>query len=394
MLKINYKMNTIPFIKGYVLLYYKQIKSIRDIVGEEGIWRLPAYINEVFIKDKEREIVIEKTIKNAISGKNTLIIGSPGTGKTALMAIVLFQMLQQRIPVGIIYDGALIVGKDHEEKGMILFYDDLPRARISMIKSLFQIRPHGIIATARKEELEIIQKITGKRAEEIFEILEVPKMGKEDLKKMTIRYATREQIKIEEKEAIDHLVEKAEGLPIYIWQTIRDLRIRKQPLNGVTVKETPVGMYNYVDKILWRILDAHRERFMILLLLLIMTDLFKHAINIDVFNILYIIIKEKWEGKLLSKEALLSNLLDKTTRYLIKDQTTYTYKLPHDTWADVLRGKSSGPMSHDITRINTAYPKQRRKELLKEAVKRAKKYITPHKRENYERFIKINEGNI
>ena len=144
-------------------------------------------------------------------------------------------------------------------------------------------------------------------------------------------------IRIEEKEAVEFIAERANGLPIFVWQVIRDLRINKKNLNMQNVKEIPKGMLDYVDRILWRALRLKRERFPVLILLLLMTDVYKNSMHIDVFNMAYVVIKERLERRYLSsEEALFSELLDRITRYLYKNEQDYAYALPHDAWVDVL----------------------------------------------------------
>ncbi len=66
-------------------MYYCIVKSISELLGEEGILRLPSYLPKVFIADPPREEAIKHASDALIKGENVLIEGASGTGKTALM---------------------------------------------------------------------------------------------------------------------------------------------------------------------------------------------------------------------------------------------------------------------------------------------------------------------
>jgi len=351
--------------------YFEIIRSVDELVGDEGLWRLPPYVVEEYVLDDARKRALEHALEVVSSGENLLIMGAPGTGKTAFMLILLKNLLDRGITTGIIREGVASIGRDHEREGIILFYDDLPRIRHEALISIFRNRVKNIVATARIEEVPEIKRITGEEPWTLFRRVEIPGMSREHLREMLLRYAAREGIRIAEEEAVDIVVEKAEGLPVYIWQLVRELRIKRSPLTKTFAKEIPQGMFDYVDDILWRVLDEHPERYEILLTLLCMADMARYAIHRDLYNAIFVVAKElRTKQKYSLEEALFSDLLDNITRYLAREGATYTFRLPHDSWGDVLKGRSNGPMSGEISRINTIYPYTKRRQILLEAAKR------------------------
>jgi len=347
------------------------VTSIDELLGHEGILRLPPYLSRVFVMDEARRNAVNIALKYMSMGRNVLLVGEPGTGKTALMFIILQQIAKTK-RIAYIREGATSIGREHERQGIVLFYDDLPRMNREALKSILKNRVKMILATARKEELEFVRRIVGIDILEEFEPIEVPPMSKEKLREMLLRYATEEAIRIADQEAIDEVVEKAGGLPVYIWQVIRELRIRKEPLTIEFAKTIPQGMLDYIDDILWRALGGRPERYEALLTLLCMTDFVKYAVHQDLYNYIYMRAKElRIKRKVTLDEIMLDETLEAISRYLAREATTYSFRLPHDSWADVLKGKSRGPMASEISKINMIFSKKKRQSLVLEAARRA-----------------------
>ena len=63
-------------------------------------------------------------------------------------------------------------------------------------------------------------------------------------------------------------------------------------------------------------------------------------------------------------------------RYIVKIDP-YTYKLPHDSWGDVLKGYSAGHMSGEISTIKTLFPYDDRLAIIGTAINRVYKEIMP-----------------
>ena len=73
-------------------MYYERISSISELIGEEGILRLPSYLPRVFVLDDARRETVKTALELAMRGENVLIEGRAGKGKTALMFIILTQI--------------------------------------------------------------------------------------------------------------------------------------------------------------------------------------------------------------------------------------------------------------------------------------------------------------
>lgn len=352
-------------------MYYSIISSVYELIGEEGVLRLPSYLPKAFILDEEREKIIKKAVNYLSGGKNVLICGRPGTGKTAIMFKVIMELSRIRT-IGYIKDGVTAISNEHIDKGIILFYDDIPRMNENALRSIIKNRVKGIIATARIEELAMLKKVMGINLEEHFNILEVPLMSPQKLEKMLLGYLSAEGIKIEDKIAVKEVVKKAEGLPVYVWQVVRELKIRKKALSIEYAKTIPQGMLDYVDDILWRLLGGKTERYEALLTLLIMTDFVKFSVHQDLYNYIYLVAKERRMKTRLSLGDIITDVtIEDISRYLARDSNAYAFRLPHDSWADVLRGKSSGPMASEISKMNSWYTKKKRMEIVMEAANRA-----------------------
>ena len=348
-------------------MYYKRIHSIKELLGDEGLWRLPEYLSEEFIEDEQRKNAIETAKKVLMRGGNVLIYGSPGTGKTALMFKILTETFKWA-GVGVVDPLTENIGDEHVREGVVIFIDDLPRLSEKALRSIFIKRVSLIVATARLEELKFIERVVGENPFRHFVGIELKGMSEEKLREMLIRYANREGINLVDEEAINIVVNKASGLPVYIWQVIRELKIVKKDLTKDFALRIPQGMYDYVDDILWRVIGDHEDRYNVLLALLLMTDMPRYRMHQDLFNASFVIAKRESMGRQVGlKEALLSDILDSITRYLAREADTYSFRLPHDSWADVLRGRSNGPMSGEISRINTLFPYAERRRIIIQA---------------------------
>ncbi|MGQ4892104.1 MAG: hypothetical protein ACP6IP_06405 [Candidatus Njordarchaeia archaeon] len=352
-------------------MYYNKIRSLNILLGDDGILRLPAYLPQVYVIDEARKNAIETAVKLLQQGKNVLIEGSPGTGKTALMFMVLRE-ITQFAQIGYIVEGATAIQNAHLEEGVVLFYDDIPRMNRNALKSIFKNNVKGIIATARSEEVALIQRLLGENIYDHFEAIKIPPLSREKIREMLNKYIESEALKIVDEEAAEIVVEKAQGLPVYVWQVVRELKIRKQNLTKEFAKTIPRGMLDYVDSILWRLLGGKEERFEALVTLLTMTDFAKYSVNQDLYTYIYMIAKEQRIKQTLTIENIVMDaVFADFSRYLAREGATYSYRLPHDSWADVLKGKSNGPMAPEISNINILYKDQKRKNLAVEAARRA-----------------------
>ena len=357
--------------------YYRLIRSIDELVGEIGLLRLPKYIFDVYVFDESRSLALRHSLDSLSRGDNVLITGYAGVGKTALMAIIIKNLLERGYKIGHILEGVTSIGNDHVERGVVVFYDDIPRMNKNALRSIIFNRVTGILATARIEEFDQLRKKLGVAVEDVFRVYEIHKLSDKRLTEILNKYAQAEGIIIDE-EAIPLVIRKAENLPVYIWQVIRDLKIKGlTTLTAEIAKRIPKGMLNYVEDILWSILDMHPERHAVLLALLIISDLPKYEVNIDLFYAIFCealsIIRNE---KISIPQAILNELFGKILRYIVKIDP-YTYKLPHDSWGDVLKGYGAGLMSGEISTINTLFPYDDRLAIIDTAIDRVYKEIMP-----------------
>lgn len=352
-------------------MYYEMIRSPEDLVGPEGFLRLPTYIYEEYVFDKNREEALEKALHALRNGENVLIIGKAGTGKTAFLAMVLKKLMDSGYHIGKIINGE-IVRRNHEEEGMFLFYDDIPRMEHRTLRSMIENNARMIICTARIEEIEDLARKIGMRPEDFFVVVEVREMSQENLRKILERFARREGIEIDSL-AINIVISKAKNLPVYIWQVIRDLTIaRKDRLEIDFANRIPEGMLEYVDRILWNVLGEKADRREVLLTLLIMTNMPEYEMHQDLFNAVFVEATKEIKGiEAPSRTIILgSDALDKVCRYLARTPR-YSFRLPHDSWADVLKGKSRGLLSREISSLVYIFPTDERLRILRNAAKRA-----------------------
>ena len=358
--------------------YYELISSFEELVGEIGLLRLPKYLREEFVFDDSRVRALHEAVKTLREGRNVLIIGVAGVGKTALMAMVIDKLISLGMRVGYILEGASRIGTEHMEKGIVLFYDDIPRMQKSAIRSIMIHRVNGIIATAREEELDELKKKLGRPISDTFKVVRIEKMSDSNLGEILHRFAHREGIQIL-PEAAEIIIRKAENLPVYVWQTIRDLKVQgKSVLTVEFAKKIPLGMLNYVDSILWRVLDMHPDRHALLLTLLIVSDMPKYEVNVDLLNAIFAeALKEIHSREVSIAEAVLNEIYGKMLKYMAK-VNPHTYKLPHDSWGDVLKGKGTGLMSAEISRINTLFPHEERLRIVQQAITRARNEVLAH----------------
>jgi len=229
-----------------------------------------------------------------------------------------------------------------------------------------------IIATARIEELDWLAKKIGEDPKKYFVIVEITEMGDEYLMMILERYARREGIEID-PQAARIVVTKARRLPVYIWQVIRDLTIaRKFKLDVDFANRIPEGMLEYVDRILWNVLGDKEDRKEVLLTLMIMTIMPEYEMHQDLFNAVFVEATREIKGTEAPSKVILlsSDTLDHICRYLTRTPR-YSFRLPHDSWADVLKGKSQGLLSKEISSLVFVFPTDEQLRILRRAAKRA-----------------------
>ncbi|MCR8453711.1 MAG: ATP-binding protein [Crenarchaeota archaeon] len=351
--------------------YYEVINSPDQLVGAEGFLRLPSYIYDEFVFDDNRSKALDEAIEHIKRGECVLIIGKAGTGKTALLSMVLRRLMDMGYRVAKVINGE-VLRRDHESAGIVLFYDDIPGMDIRSLRSIVENRPRMLIATSRIELLDELRSKLGEKPDSIFRIVLVEEMAEKYLNEILSRFARREGIEVK-PEAADVVVKKAGRLPVYIWQVIRDLVIsRRNVLDIDFANKIPEGMLEYVDRILWSVVGDADDRLETLLTLMTMTLMPEYEMHQDLFDAVYIEARREIKGEEAPPRAVLlgSQTLNKIRRYLAR-APHYSFRLPHDSWADVLKGKSRGLLSGEIADLLYIFPEASFRELLRKAAERA-----------------------
>ena len=325
-----------------IMDYYEEISSFSSLI--EVLGNLPDYIAEEYVFDVERRNVFRGVLDVVERGDKALIVGMSGCGKTALLAMILAELLKRGIKIGRIKEGSSI-GSEHLSKGIILFYDDLNRLDEPTLMGLSKTRMW--VATLREEEYPLLAK----RVPEVFqqvEIFRISPMQKKDLEIILERYSNREGITIsrEAQKAIIRraLIQKDRGLPQFIWLVIRDARIRGiTKITRTFVREIPKSVVAYIETIILRaIRDADWEdKVATLALLMFMADAPGYAVEDELIYELYELMTGKSGGK------ALANIV----RYLARSQGKL--KIPHDSWVDVLRKPDL--LKYEVSRARKKY---------------------------------------
>lgn len=320
-------------LEGFVT-YYRVPKSIDEVIAE---FRLPReWTNEkdfesLFIMDDRLREAYNKILNNI--GEKIIIVGRPGVGKTALMFKV-WKDLSKMFNTGILLPNVPI-RRLHEEYGVILFYDDLPRIGDAALKTLVGVK--NIIATAREHEFnEMLRRYPKLRGE--FVVVRLTEASGDFLKTMLIKYLENAGIDYEE-EAIKLAVEKARGAPIYLYHLYKELKAKKleeghAKLTVAIAKAIPEGTREYVGEILANVLRKAKGKYGILLALKSMTLTRTGAIHDAHFSTLYELSSDKM-GEERDWDAFTSihDILDYNPEEM-------TLRFPHDSWIDVLKGRS------------------------------------------------------
>ena len=357
--RFNLISSKLDLIEGFVT-YYKVPKSIDEVLAE---WRLPREWSDdetfkrVFIRDKRIEKAEEKALENL--GEKILIIGDPGVGKTAL----LFDLWRA---ISEISDTALLlpnvpIRRIHEELGIILFADDLPRYGESTLKSLKGTK--NIIATAREFEYnEMLRKYPELRGE--FKTIYLSKADAEFLRTMLIQYLKTAKIPYDEK-ALEIAVRKARGAPVYLWHLYKDLLAKKRrgekaELDIDTAQKIPEGTINYVGEIIASIISNKPGRFSMILALKAITVLKSAEIHDLIFTTLYKIAAEKMREE--ANWELFTTIHD----LMEYNPTEFILKFPHDSWIDALKGGAK-QIAGITMAIDGRYSDLEKEEIVKEA---------------------------
>ncbi len=316
-------------VKSLVSYYY--VPSDHEEVLSS--WGLPENMDEVLVLDDEMEEKLIKAESLVLSGKNIVVLGEPGVGKTVFL-YALWKRLWSKYNVALISPGSH-VRRDHEKRGFILFFDDLTES-YEVANSIRMSGARGIIVSARTAEWDLIPPHI-KRA---FTPIYLDRLKDSVMMDILDKHLSSWGI-LYTQEAADIVVRKADGLPVYIWMVTRELRDGGiKELDASLASRIPAGMIEYIEEILHKILfekdHVRRGAYTTALTLLCFTDLAEYRMHVDHVKPLFRELSELVKRSLGSDDFEPSTLR-RALKYLIRDAKTFTYRLPHDSWADVIR---------------------------------------------------------
>ena len=343
-------------IEGFVT-YYRVPKTVSEVISEFRLpkeWADEKTFEKLFIMDERLKKAYEKVMENI--GEKIIIIGRPGVGKTALM-FKIWKDLSKIYDTGILLPNVPI-RKLHEEYGIILFYDDLPRIGEISLKALVGVK--NIIATAREHEYnEMLRKYPQLRGE--FIVVRLTEASDEFLRSMLIKFLENAGIPYEEN-AIEIAVEKARGTPVYLYHLYKELKAKKlregyAKLTTTIAKAIPDGTREYVGEIIASILRKAKGKYGILLALKAAALTRTGAIHDIHFSALYELSAERMgEERDWDAFTAIHDVLDYNPEEM-------TLRFPHDSWIDVLKGRSEA-IAGFVHVVDTKVSDREKEELL------------------------------
>lgn len=344
-----------------LISYYYIPRSFEEITE---LWRIPkewsdeALFNKLFVEDERITNIIDKATRLILGGSNVIIIGEPGVGKTSLLYRLVMELSRIR-NIGLVIPGTKI-GSIHEELGIVLFIDDLPQQlldyqRLSTIKNL--------IATARIHEwLDLTRDYP--EIKQNFVELKLERAPDEFLKDVLLRLLSQYKIDYDEN-ALQIVVKKALGTPMYLYQLIKDLIVIKRQKDyvklDIAIAETiPAGMYEYIGELLSNtIANKNGGKSMLAALKCIALSKTKTIHSLHLATLYENLCRELGERPNW-------DLYSDVHQLMVYDTIKMMLKIPHDTWIDVMQGASRilNPMIH---LIDTKVPDRVKMEMLRKS---------------------------
>ncbi|MEW5936737.1 MAG: hypothetical protein AB1665_02830, partial [Candidatus Thermoplasmatota archaeon] len=333
-----------------------RISSYFDVPREPSAvlagWGLPENLRGHIHLDEGRKEVVGHVLGTP-PDRNVAIIGDPGVGKTAVMLAILDEAMRLGI-AGILTTTGL--SEYHRKARVRLFYDDLPE-NPELAKAIERSSATGIIITAREQDFKCR---LSQAQQAMFERVYVRSFAPDDVREVA-RNLLEMQGMSSDAEAMDLLVEYAQGSPIYVWSVVRDLTNRgERRLNADYLKENASrGMIPYVSQVMQRLMKDG-ERFkpgglhtltMLVFLATQMRDRRCHSLHLrkvsGLMNEHTVRTFEETEG------AYNVGLQTHTLEYLSGKGNVYRF--PHDCWADILSGAVASPFSARVDLIQQEF---------------------------------------
>jgi len=324
------------------LVSYYEIPDSFDRV--KNVWRLPPYIDNVIVIDPSLRSVLDTVVGHIEDGKNVVVLGAPGSGKTTSMYAI-WKELDGESNTAIVWD-TKDVGRVHERNGVILFNDDIPETR-ELVKAVIERDVRGVVTTAREQDwarlpIELREKFTS---------VSLPMVQDEVMRQIAVKHLDSQNVKYSEK-AVATLVEKAQGSPIYVRYMTEEIGADvktggARKLTEMRVRKAPKGMTDYVAGILARILfdldgtiyTPKEGALPVIKTLLCLADMPNYETHEAHLNQMFFKVKSPTDSP---------GPFNAIKQYLSRDPRFFSLKFMHDTLADVLRGKVDHPIVGDI----------------------------------------------
>ena len=368
------------------------IDTVEDLVGEKSYLGLPAYIDRVIVLDNDRKNVIRRTIEALLSGRNVLIVGEPGVGKTTILYVVWKELRGRGIKTCFVPIGASIL----PDFDGIVFMDDLTGNYEQLISQIPTLRRGVILATARIGELHRVREILRRSLRElddIFLVVEVrPFRSRDDLRELTLKHLDENGLKLEDGDAVlEAIIEKSEGYPIFIFLLVNEAKNRG--LSRITmdyVRTIPKGITKYVETILTRIIrgvpqyhhDRNTQDLSLLLAIYLASKYIIGPMHIDLLRELYIVSYARLAGikpEKVPESLRIRNPMSDFVKHLVR-VGRYLYTFPHRVWSFVIENPRGQILGVDIQRLKSVIPEEEMEDMFVEAYNTAySHYVRPSK---------------
>ncbi len=366
------------------------LESISDIIGEKSYLGLPAYIDRVLVLDDSRRRAIDDALRAILSGKNVLIVGDPGVGKSTILYAIWRELRKKGIKTCYVPIGSNALP---DFNGVILL-DDLTGNYRQIISQIPTLRRGIILATARIGEIDVVRNnlrhsLIG--LEDAFFVIKIkPFSEPKAIESIVIKHLSENGIRLEDgEEVLNIIVEKSEGYPIFIYLLVNEAKNRG--ISRITkdyVETIPKGITRYVETILTRIIrgipqyhsDRAAQDLSLLIAIYLASKYVVGPIHIDFLRELYVVAYARLTGTKTEKipESIrIRNPISDFAKHLIR-VGKYLYMFPHQIWRSVIENPSGQILSVDIQRLRSVIPEEEMEEMFVRAYNTAYlNYVRP-----------------
>jgi hypothetical protein len=344
------------------LVSYYEIPDTRNRVM--NVWRLPSYIDEVLVIDASLRTALDVAVKHVEDGKNLVILGAPGSGKTTAMYAI-WTELDEDSDTALAWD-TKDVARVHEKDGVILFADDIPETR-ELMKAIIDRDVRGVVTTAREQDWARLPVELRKK----FTSVSLPLIPDEAMHQIAVKHLESQGVKYNEK-ALKELVDYAQGSPIYVRYMAEEIGLESKTgglkkLTESRVRKAPKGMTDYVAGLLARVLfdlegniyTPRKGALPVIKTLLCLADMPNYETHEVHLNQVFFKVKAPTDTP---------GPFNAIKQYLSRDPRFFSLKFMHDTLADVLRGRVDHPIVGDIRMLAQEMGVRGRRDVEKEAL--------------------------